>query len=464
MYRIATLSLCLVAALLVGALAGCDDSPTSVEDFEIQPDVSVSRTSITFIAGQTPAPTFTTQYQGLDSHPTVEGSGGLSLEKVEETGTPQNGSQTWAVRFEGSIEGSAAQETVTLRASSGGREITEAVSVQVNNPVSIVEDFASTLAVVTDYEGDGRMVTTSGGTAVDTVRGADAVAENSNGLSALRVNDSGSGAVTFERRTNAPGADVFSFLLRSEDAFTLTVTLTDEAGGEAQAFDVEVPVEGGGMWRKYSVAAGQLFDGFDPAAARSGGDGPLLSVSLSASDAVTYVVDELFLGTTDGGPAVEINDFEETNLAYGPPFCPPTFENTGAVADMSDGFTAQRISGDGGCFGYNFQTESGGPALFLDAPSGGTLTLIIGQVEAAFNLNVFIETPDGAFGNGVVLPIEEGEAFREITVPFSDLGGNPATLRSAGITNVGFDASLSEDSEADGLGFTIDDIKLRAGT
>lgn len=452
----------LTLALAGLTFAGCDSGPTSVEDFDVQPAVTVSATSLTFTAGQSPSPTFQIRYQGLDSAPEVTAASGVALTLVDETGTPQSGTRTWSVGYTGEVPSAGSvEETVTVRSVSGGQEILDTVRLQVNSPVSISETFQNRFAVVEDYEGALREVTATGGTTVEVV--TDEVAPNSNGLRALRVDASGSGAVVFERPVSAPGQGVFTVLLRPDPAtdFTLTLTFTDEADGAEATYDVEVPVAAGTTWRRYTVAATQLFEGFNPVGAQADGDGPLLSVALAADAAVTYYVDELAFGTS-AGPSIEIEDFETTNNAY---LCDAGLlgPTTDVVSPLSDGPTAQTFTyvEGGNCFGYNFQAD--GPALFLDAESNGVLRLLLGDVSRAFNLFVFVETDGGAYsyGSGIEVPIEPADGFQVVTVPLADLGGDLSALDDAGITNVGFEIRRPEsDATTEPISFSIDDIKL----
>ncbi len=462
MRRTLTLPLFFAIASLALLLGGCDDSPTSVEDFEVQPDVSVSGSSISFIAGQQPAPTFTVSYQGLESAPTAEASGGLTVEKVEETGTPENGSQTWAVSYDGDLAENTVSGTVTVRATGGGAEIVDEISVTVSNPVTVSEDFASLFAAVADYEDGQRETITYGGATAEVVTGD--VAAGSNGTKALRLSLSAADSVVFERQTNAPDAEVFSFLLKPETsaAFDLTLTFASEAGGAMETFSYEVPVTAGGGWRKYAIALGQLFADFDPVAARAGGNGPLLSVAMSPSEDATFLVDDLAFGTS-AGPTIEIDDFERTTNAYGTD-SNITLADTSLVGPTADGPTARSLSWiDGGnFFGYNYER------LRLDAGENGVLSLLVGEVSRAFDLYVFIETADGAggfgYGSGVVEPVEAGGGFRTVEVPLSSLGGDLSALGDPGITNVGFEVRRrGADDITDPIRFVLDDVKLIAG-
>ncbi len=454
--------LSLVLALAALAVAGCDQDPSSVEDFDIQPNIVVSARDLTVTTGQRVPPTFTVRYQGLDAVPEATSEAPVVLELVEETGTAEAGTRTYAVSYADEVSsGETVERLVVLRSPSGGREITGTVRLRVVNPISISESFTSRLAVVADYE--ARAVETSGGTTAETV--TDGVSPNSSGLRALRVSASGAGAVTFRREVSAPGQGVFSFLLKPDPAadFTLGVTFVDRDGDETEAFTVDVPVEAGATWRRYSIDTEQVLDGFDPVAARAGGNGPLESVSFSASAPVTYALDDVAFGTVDG-PTIEVDDFEAPSNPYN---CGLGTSDADPAATASDGATSRRFVYTGGdCFGYNYER------LRLDAGPQGELRFLIGDASADFNLYVFVETVDDggraggfSFDNGNEVAVEEGDGYRLVTIPLSELGNDPSALNDPGIVNVGFSVRRkASDATTDPIAFTIDDVKLVAGT
>ena len=456
--------LVLLAALGV-VLVGCDSSPSSVEDFEIQPDLRVTTgSSVTFFNGQSPSPTMRVQYQGLTSLPEAEGTGALSVEVVEENGSPENGNRRWRLSYTGTISGDFVEESVAVRASTADGEVVDSVSVRVNNPVSSTADFAPSLAVVADYEDEQRSTVADGGVAIDTTR--EDVSPNSNGLAALRVTSGGSGSVTINRQASLPGSEVFTFLLKPDPStdFTLTLGFTEDTGGSTATREVDVPVPSGSEWRKYTIAVGQLFADFDPVATRAGGNGLLQSVSLSTDQSATFVVDELFFGTTDA-PQVEIADFESTTLAYGS-FSAIEFANVGTVGPQADGPTGRSMSWTqgGNFFGYNYER------LRVDASAADVVSVRLGEVSKAFNLYVFVETVDDggrvggySFDNGNEVPIEAGADFRTIEVPLTQLGNDPSALFDPGIVNVGFEIRRpSSDDTTDPIEVIVDDIKLKA--
>jgi len=456
MRRSFTLFLSIAIIALFGAsLTGCDESPTSVEDFDIQPNVSVSTSSLSLVlSGAQSTVSFEVNYQGLSTHPTAEGTGVLSLTKAEENGSPSNGSQTWSVGADGSVSG-IVEETVVVRSPTGGDEIVDSLSVRVA-PFVVTSDFSTGFATIADYEDSQRDSSATGGTTFEIVED---VATGSNGVRAMRVNASGSGAVTFERRASAPNADRFTFLVKpSPDTdFTLTLTFTEEANGGEVEHQIQVPVNAGTEWLKYGIAFSQIGADFNPVAARAGGNGPLLRVSLSADQAVTYHVDQLMLAD-ETSAQLEIEDFERTSLAYGPPFCPPTFGASDDVAEQSDGFTARSVQGTG-CFGYNY--SSTGADLFLDV-SGRDVVSFLANASPGDSIFVFVETPEGAdgrpggftFDNGIQVGLPAPGSWGRVEIPIDSLGDNPAALQSAGISNVGFEA------RGDDPDFLIDDVKI----
>ena len=438
-------------------VAGCDESPTSVDDFDVQPNVNVSTTSLSLVlSGGDSAVEFSVDYQGLNSAPVAEGSGVLTVEKASESGSPTNGAQTWRVTTNESVSG-IVEEAVTVRSPAGGREIRDTLSVRVS-PFVVTSEFTNDFAVVADFEDAQRDSMASGGTMITPVEGRSNVSSNSNGVTALEVQASGSGAVTFERRASGVGADRFTFLVKPDPStdFNLTLTFTDEDDGAEETHEITIPVNAGDQWLKYGIAFGQIGSTFDPVATRAGGNGPMVSVQMSADAAVTYAVDELMLANETSAVA-EIEDFERTSLAYGPPFCPPDFENVSSpLSEASDGFTAQSIAGSG-CFGYNYQFD-GGPALFLNLQGSDVLS-VRGNATAGDSLFVFVETADGnaggfEFGSGYQVGLPVG-TWGTVDIPLDSLGDDASALGSAGITNVGFEAR-GEDPD-----FIIDDIIIR---
>jgi len=420
--------------------------------------MQVSTASVTFVDGQTPPPTITVEYQGIDRHPEATASGELQVEKVEESGSPEQGSQVWSLTYGGSLEQDQVEENVLVQTTGDGQEIADTLSVQVNNPISVSESFASNLAGIAHYEEPDRSA--QGGTSiqVDDTQAS----SNSTGSNVLQVNGSSSGSFTLERRASLPDMDIFSFLIKPDPNtdFDLTVTLEEESGDSTRTEEITVTVPAGNNWQRYAIAAGSLFPNFDPVAQRAGGSGSLTSVTFSANSDVTYYIDQLGYGTSTRALA-EIQDFENTTLEYN--FGGVELDTSSSVAVPSDGFISRDVDspGDGG-FGYNYD------GLSLDANGSSIVSLWIGNVTKAFNLYVFLETPSGeggySYGNGMEVEIEGGSEWRRVTVPVTQLGGedaDPSALKDPGLDNVGFEVRrLSSDDSSDPVDFLLDDLKL----
>lgn len=438
MRRTATLLFNGIAILLLTVgLVGCDNSPTSVEDFDIQPALE-SPTSLSLVLTEGTADLSLT-YQGMDDHPTVETTGNLQAESADETGSPQNGEQRWTLTYDGDVQGAITEQAI-VQASAEGRTITDTVAVTVSRFL-IQNEFSPTFASVADYE--ERTLTTSGGTTAE--RTDAVVAENTTGNEALEV--SGSGSATLERTTSVPSADRFTFLLRPDEStdFTLTFSFTEETGDGTMTHDVDVEVSSGTEWVKYSMTLDQISADFNPVASRAGGNGALQSISMSTDQDVTYYVDQLTFASENQAVA-EVHDFEETTLEYN---C-PELSSSQDVADVSDGVRARSVEG-GGCFGYNYDL------LFVDAEAGDVLSFWAKSAEEQTRL-VFVETSEGAggytFDNGVDVTIPGGNEWTKVEVPVETLGDDPSALQNSGISNVGFD---------NGEALLIDQIRFEPG-
>jgi len=438
MRRATTLSFhVLLVALLGIGLVGCDSSPSSVEDLDVQPDLS-SPNSVSLVLVQETAE-MTVNYQGLDGHPTIETTGGLQAENAEQTGAPQNGEQQWTLSYDGDVQG-VVNEQAIVQASSGGRSVADTVNVNVSRFL-VQNTFSPTFASVSDFE--ERTLTTSGGTTAE--RTETVVAENTTGTEALEV--SGGGSATIERATSVPSASRFTFLLRPDESteFTLTFSFTEETGNDTEARDVAVQVSAGTEWVKYSMTLDQISSDFNPVASRAGGNGALQSITMSTDQDVTYYIDELSFAN-ENQTVAEVHDFEETTLEYN---C-PGLASTQDVPDGSDGVRARDVTASG-CFGYNYDL------LYADVEAGDVLSFWAKSAEEQTRL-VFVETAEGAggytFGNGVDVTIPGGDEWTKVEVPVESLGDNPPALRSAGITNVGFD---------NGQQVLIDQIRFEPG-
>lgn len=438
-----TLSTALLVLVAVG-LVGCDDSPTSIQDFDVQPQLDTPG-GVSLVLAEGSA-SFGIQYQGLDSHPQASGTGELQVSKASESGSPAEGEQEWTITYGQSTDG-VVTENVVFQSSSGSRQITDTVSVTISRFV-ITSSFTNDFIAVADYEDDQRSLSTSGGTSV--VLDSTNVSDRSNGLASLQVDATQGGSATISRRASAAGADRFTFLvLPASSDFTLTFTFTEETGGGTTEHQVEVPISAGSEWLKYGINLDQIAEDFNPVASRAGGNGPLVSIEMSADQGVTYNVDELYFENVANSEVIaDIHDFEQTSLAYGPPFCPPTFGSSSAVADSSDGFTARTVEG-AGCFGYNYN------GISLDLESNDVVSFRVNGAPGS-ELEVFVEAGgEGGFGTGSsVVRSVETNGWERITIPLSELGDDPSALSSPGLSNVGF---TSEGSDPD---FAIDDVRI----
>ncbi len=462
MYPTATRLLGVALVLLWSVtLVGCDDEISSVEDLDIQPSLeSPSSVSLTLLDADSRTD-FSVSYQGLDEVPTAQGSGNLVVELAEESGSaPQGGERRWTVGYNGSVSG-VAEETITITTRGEGETIEEELSVTIS-PFIIQTDFQPEFVVVEDYEAEfvdesgagnpvsQRPVTTEGGSAV-TIQ-SEQVSENSNGVNAARIDAVAGGTVTMESTVSAPGADRFTFLVRSpNEAFNLTLTFVEESDAGTTEHVIEVPISEAQSWRQYGIGFSQIGEDFDPVAARAGGSGSLQSVSLSTDADVSFQVDEFMLGTQQG-PIAEINDFETTGNAY-ITFSEASFGFTDQVADNALGARARDLA-NVNFFGYN---QSG---IRIANGSEGVLKFRIGNIEEATDLRVFLETAaddnDGfGFDNGPILSFEASSGWQDVEVPLSEMGENPSAVAN-GLTNVGFQ------NEGGGAGFLIDDIRLDA--
>ncbi|MFB6231413.1 MAG: hypothetical protein ABEL04_09665 [Salinibacter sp.] len=431
-----------VLAVVTVAFMGCDNTPTSVQDFNVQPKLETPP-SVGLVLAEGSA-SFSTQYQGLDRHPQATATGDLSISKASETGDPSQGEQKWTLTYGASIQG-VVTESVILQSSAGNRQVRDTVSVTISRFI-ISSDLENRTAVVADFE--NRSLSTSGGTTVEL--DSTNVSDNTSGVASLQVQSSSSGTATITRRTSAPGATRFSFLMlpRSTD-FTLTLTFTDSEGGGTTTHSVDVPVQAGSQWVKYGIALDQISSDFNPVASRAGGDGPMVSVEMSTDQGVTFNVDELRFTTGDAVVA-GVHDFEKTSLEYS--FGGVSLGTSPDVAENSDGFTARVIDGSGGGFGYNYNN------LKANLSENGILSLRV-NAESGDELYIFLQTNNGeggfvyGEGNTYTLPTN---GWQTLEIPVTDFGNNPAAIQNAGLFNVGFEVTQGDD----GSPLLIDDIRL----
>lgn len=476
MCRTATLFLNgLTAMLLLVGLTGCDNSPSSVEDFEVQGNM-VTPTGRTVTPDLSPE--FSVEYQGLTAPPTAEADENLiAVETISTVGdSGRTGERTWRLQLtQETIEETLAQTEVIVRGETpGGRTLTDTLSVSATTTLTVQQDFTSSYATVADYEGDvtadayggndpdteaysgtQRTIEASGNTSTDIVNSDFSQSSNqpggSNGVRFLEVEGSSSGSVTINRWLSAPDSDILTFLVRpGASAFNLTITLTEEAGDETEDYELELPVPAGGGWLKIGVPF-EFFEGFNPVAERAGGNGPLTSIRFSADGNVTYAIDEVIFGVEGVGGRAEFHDFERTTLAYGPPFGSNTFGfamGADSISAQSDGLTSRRISGES-FFGYNYGQ------LYLDVDGNDVVSFQAkgsSETEGPDEVEVFLETPGGAggFGGTVSRTAPEG-SWQTFEIPLSELGDDPSALQNPGINNIGFNARGT---------FLLDDVKI----
>jgi hypothetical protein len=434
-------------------LVGCDETPSSVEDFPIQGTMD-SPGGLTVSSESSPE--FEVSYQGLEDHPTVDlvQTGDVQVERLEQSGNPREGGSS---QFRVALATDAIELpvkkidlVVTGTDQSSGRVITDTIDTFASTKLSIRTNFTSSFISVADYEGDvtnpycgnevdtepyegGQRIiqTTEATTSITTRDGNNPV--GSNGKSFLQItNQSAGGSVTIQRKMNLPNSDQFSLLVRSSNSqrFNLTLGFTHASGGSETTHEFSLPVPAGVGWLKVGIPFSEISADFSPVDSRAGGDGPLMSVSLTADAAVSYAVDEMLFGTQETGPRAEFHDFELEACDYGPPFSGGTFGFTENVAPESDGYTARTLEGIG-FFGYNQN-----PA-FLDVDGDDVFVFWGKGVGGDRNLTVFLEGPGGfTFGNNEVVTLPEGQ-WKRFEIPLSNLGDDPSALTD-GLGNVGF--------------------------
>lgn len=464
MRRIAAFSLSvLIFAGLV--FTGCDTTDNGGADPD--PGISILRDALqlTVPGGAQSSDTATVEvnYVKLDGEPSIEVSEPLTVEPAGTGRTEPFRSQTYNVVYAGSV-GDVIEETVVFSGSSGGTQVADSVTVTIS-PGFISTEFSSSFIAAADYEDEQQSRTTSGGTQATLVNppmddvpdDTTNMPEGSNGVRFLEVDATSSGSVTFERRASVPDADRFTFLLKPNPTtdFNLSITFMEETGNGTATRSVELPISSADAWRKFTVKFDQLGD-FNPVATRAGGNGPLTKVEFSADADVTYNVDQLML-ESGSATVAEVEDFERTTGAYGPPFCPPSFSNSDMVDPESDGFTARNVDGSG-CFGYNYGGGLGPPGLVYLDVEGNDVLSFRANATAEDSLLAFLETPNGGGGftldNGKTVALPENQWGR-VEIPIDSLGDDPSRLQSVGLRNFGFEATGSDPD------ILIDDIKIR---
>ncbi len=444
MRRTATLILSFVLVTVLGVgLVGCDESPTSVNDFDVQPSLS-SPNSLSLVLTEGTVD-LSLSYQGLDGHPTVETTGSLQAESAEQSGSPQNGDQRWSLTYDGDVEGSVTEQAI-VQGSAKGRTIADTVDVRVS-PFLIQSEFSPTFASVADFE--ERTLTTSNGATAEL--DSSVVSENSAGVASLRIESPASGTATIERTTSVPNANRFSFLIRPDQSndFTLTFSFTEETDGGTVTHDLDVSVPSGTEWSKYVIALDQISPDFNPVASRAGGNGALQSISMTSDSDVTYYVDEVGFAN-DSQMLAEVHDFDATTFEYS--FGGVALDSSSDVPEGSDGATSRAVDGGGGGFGYNYNL------LFADASPGDVLSFWV-KSESEQTGYVFVETTDGnaggySFDNGRDITFPGGNEWTKIEIPVETLGDDPSALLDTGIQNVGFENESS---------LLIDQIRFEPG-
>jgi len=434
---------------------------------QVQNPLRTSQEAFTFVAGQSPQPSITVDYEGIESAPVLEADGApVDIELVTDEGDPQDGgSRTWLLEYAEPIDGDSVTEVLQLVSESGSASYSRAIEVQFNNAITVSSDFSSEFISVEDFETEFSVpeVEDQGATTSSIEQAA---AENSIGLNALEIDAAAGDPVTLVREASLPDLNVLSFLVRPDpnDEINLTLILEEEVDGEIVEREVGLLIEPGSEWVQYEVALDALLEDFNPVAERADGNGPLQSISFITGSDVSYAIDDVMMGTTDG-PQAEINDFEVTNSAYGS-FSDIELDFSEVVEEGSPGFTSRSFSytEGGNFFGYNFNNN--GADIFFANAENGDLVLSMGQVSEDFGLYTFVETPEGAggynFDAGQTVEIEASDGWQEVRIPLSELGDDPSALLDSGIGNIGFELRREDEDAEEPLELLIDDIRLDA--
>jgi len=462
------------ALLLVFAVAlvGCDQTPNSPEDFRVQGTMD-SPAALTLTPDL--APEFTVEYQGLESVPSIDAPSRIGVEMVgEPQGNPsETGSATWRLSLDGEVENLLEQDNVLIRGSTvGGREVVDTLAASVTTSLTVQAEFTSSFYTFADYEGD--VTIDNYGLEEDFTPSPEEFEsepyenspEGSNGIRFLEIDATSGGAVSIERQMNLPNSDFFSFLIRpASSLFTLTITMTEETGGGEVRRELELPIPPGDDWLKVGIPFGLFGEDFNPVDSRSGGNGPLISVRLSADADVEYAVDEMLfgIGPTEGESfkaRAELHDFEETNLAFGPPFSPNNtfgFSTVGdedfMVANESDGITARSIGPDAPNFGYDTGGggfDTGTTFVMVDVDGDDVLSFLVKDTEGGGEIDASLSA-DGFSGSVTVGPFPQGE-WERVEIPIQEFG-DPAAALDPGISGSFF--GLNVDGE-----IFVDDIKI----
>ncbi|PSQ89377.1 MAG: hypothetical protein BRD30_05795, partial [Bacteroidetes bacterium QH_2_63_10] len=280
----------------------------------------------------------------------------------------------------------------------------------------------------------------------------------SNGIRFMEIDAASGGSVTINRAINLPNSDFFSFLIRqASSSFSLTITMIEETGGGTASHQLSLPIPAGDQWLKIGVPFGFFGGEFNPVDSRSGGNGPLVGIRLSADQNVQYAVDEMLFGIEGTGPRAELHDFEETNLAFGPPLTDNTYgfstigvDDNPMVANASDGYTARSISGNSE-FGYDTGGGLFPPPDFVrvDVDGNDVLSFLVKDLSGDTQLDVELRSSGGFFEAITVENFPQGE-WERVEIPIDSLG-DPAVALDPGISGI---------RAANSGEFLIDDIKI----
>lgn len=438
---------------------GCEDTPTAVEDVELQAFMEVSTTG--FTVSPEKSIEVEASFQGLDEFPSAT-SPNLNLQEVSREGDPSEGIVRYEVGAGGSLESVLSSEQVLIEGQSGGQNVTDTVSVAAT-PLNLSSEFTSDF-VALDFEGDvssrsylpdetgvtepvyqgsQRTITAEGETDHALVNPSPPSFSTpqdvnqppgSNSVRYLSVDASSGDALKIERQANLAGLDYFTFLVRPQgnEQFTLTVRLQEEQGGSTITHEADIPVPNVDGWLKYQITYDDLENFFDisdfnPVDQRSGGNGPLKSISFVTDADVEYGLDQILFGIEGVGARAEIHDFEEPTLAWGPPFVTDNeYGFSESVDAESDGYTSHSVSGTS-TFGFNFGDDIAGVALlYLDVDSDDVLSFRARAQSGTASFSASLTSFEGGF---------DGSASRDLTdtwqryeVPIGELGDDPAAL------------------------------------
>lgn len=498
MSRLCTPARCLgLLVLFAVGLVGCDQTPSSVEEFDIQ---GTMNTPLSLVVTPELEPTFTVEYQGLESPPSIEAPSRIGVEAVgEPQGDPRDaGNRSWKLSLAvDNIDELLVQDPVLIRGNTiNGKDVVDTLSAVATTSLPVQTDFTSSFYTLADYEGDvtsenyefgesftpdtvetepyeggQRTIETTGGTEVSLINAdpdpgtpsGENRPQGSNGVRFLEIDGASGGSVTIDRVIDLPNSDFFSFLVRqASSTFSLTITMIEETGGGTTSRDLNLPIPAGNQWFKITVPFEFFGEDFNPVDPRSGGNGPLVSIRLSSNQNVVYAIDELLFGIQGTGPQAEFHDFEETTLAFGPPLSDNTFgfstsrpadvDPNPMVSDSSDGYTSRLVSGSA-TWGYDliggaFGSEHGAR---VDVDGDDVLSFLVKDRSGESSFEISFQS-DGDLGEAVLVDdLPQGE-WERVEIPMSSFG-TPQDALDPGLR--GFNVA-----NQGGADFLIDDIKI----